>query len=177
VGASIARLDGWPKVLGTERYGADGAPADALWLRVVRSPHASARFTLGDVEAARARTTARKLQEIRYAVQLEREADRLAALLDAARAASRASGVPVIWRPTEQGFAFDGLPPKTLPETWLAPDLTQVSAEPVVLGPEPIMQAQWVRLSAASGSEAPLRTVTLASDGLRPFVVMNGSAP
>ena len=111
------------------------------------------------------------------AVQLEREADRLAALLDAARAASRASGVPVIWRPTEQGFAFDGLPPKTLPETWLAPDLTQVSAEPVVLGPEPIMQAQWVRLSAASGSEAPLRTVTLASDGLRPFVVMNGSAP
>jgi aldehyde oxidoreductase len=55
VGASIARLDGWPKVLGTERYGADGAPADALWLRVVRSPHASARFTLGDVEAARAR--------------------------------------------------------------------------------------------------------------------------
>ncbi len=53
VGASIARLDGWPKVLGTERYGADGAPADALWLRVVRSPHASARFTLGDLHAAR----------------------------------------------------------------------------------------------------------------------------
>jgi CO/xanthine dehydrogenase Mo-binding subunit/aerobic-type carbon monoxide dehydrogenase small subunit (CoxS/CutS family) len=53
VGASIARLDGWPKVLGTERFGADAAPADALWLRVVRAPHASARFTLGDLEAAR----------------------------------------------------------------------------------------------------------------------------
>ena len=111
------------------------------------------------------------------AAQLEREADRLAALLDAGRAASRASGVPVIWRATEQGFAFDGLPPKTLPETWLAPGLTQASAEPVVLGPEPIMRAQRVRLSAASGGEALPHTVTLASDGLRPFVVLTGPAP
>jgi CO/xanthine dehydrogenase Mo-binding subunit/aerobic-type carbon monoxide dehydrogenase small subunit (CoxS/CutS family) len=54
VGAAIARLDGWPKVTGTDRFGADAAPADALWLRVVRSPHASARFRLGDLEAARA---------------------------------------------------------------------------------------------------------------------------
>ncbi len=55
VGASIARLDGWPKVLGTERFGADAAPAEALWLRAIRSPHASARFALGDLEAARLR--------------------------------------------------------------------------------------------------------------------------
>ncbi|BDG74915.1 molybdopterin-dependent oxidoreductase [Roseomonas fluvialis] len=54
VGAAVPRLDGLGKVAGTERYGADDAPADALWLRVVRSPHASARFTLGDLEAARA---------------------------------------------------------------------------------------------------------------------------
>lgn len=54
VGAAIARLDGMPKVLGTDRFGADAAPADALWLRVVRSPHASARFVLGDLEATRA---------------------------------------------------------------------------------------------------------------------------
>jgi len=53
VGAAIARLDGAAKVLGTDRFGADAAPADALWLRVVRSPHARARFTLGDVEATR----------------------------------------------------------------------------------------------------------------------------
>ncbi len=53
VGAAIARLDGWPKVRGTESFGADAAPAEALWLRVVRSPHASARFTLGDLDAAR----------------------------------------------------------------------------------------------------------------------------
>jgi len=55
VGAAIARLDGAAKVLGTDRFGADFAPADALWLRVVRSPHASARFTLGDLEGARQR--------------------------------------------------------------------------------------------------------------------------
>ena len=55
VGAAIARLDGAAKVLGTDRFGADFAPADALWLRVVRAPHASARFTLGDLESARQR--------------------------------------------------------------------------------------------------------------------------
>ena len=55
VGAPIPRLDGAPKVAGTELYGADTAPADALWLRAVRSPYAHARFTLGDLDAARAR--------------------------------------------------------------------------------------------------------------------------
>jgi CO/xanthine dehydrogenase Mo-binding subunit/aerobic-type carbon monoxide dehydrogenase small subunit (CoxS/CutS family) len=55
VGAALPRLDGLAKVLGTERFGADAAPADALWMRVVRSPHARARFALGDLEAARLR--------------------------------------------------------------------------------------------------------------------------
>jgi CO/xanthine dehydrogenase Mo-binding subunit/aerobic-type carbon monoxide dehydrogenase small subunit (CoxS/CutS family) len=54
VGAAVARLDGAAKVLGTDRFGSDAAPADALWLRVVRSPHARARFALGDLDSARA---------------------------------------------------------------------------------------------------------------------------
>jgi len=54
VGARIPRLDGWPKVAGSEKFGADAAPAEALWLRVVRSPHARAAFALGDLEAFRA---------------------------------------------------------------------------------------------------------------------------
>ena len=54
VGAAVVRLDGAAKVLGTDRFGADAAPPEALWLRVVRSPHARARFTLGDIDAARA---------------------------------------------------------------------------------------------------------------------------
>ena len=50
---ALSRVDGWPKVTGTDLFGADEAPADALWMRVVRSPHARARFTLGDLEAVR----------------------------------------------------------------------------------------------------------------------------
>ncbi len=51
VGARIPRADGEPKVAGTDRFGADEAPADALWLRPIRSPHARATFTLGDLDA------------------------------------------------------------------------------------------------------------------------------
>ena len=51
VGARLPRLDGPAKVLGTEVFGADDAPSDALWLRVVRSPHPHARFELGDLDA------------------------------------------------------------------------------------------------------------------------------
>jgi len=58
VGSRIARLDGVPKVTGRDRFGADSVPADALWIRVVRSPHARARFTLGDLGPLRARLAA-----------------------------------------------------------------------------------------------------------------------
>ncbi len=51
VGARTAKVDGPAKLTGTERYGADAIPADALYLRVIRSPHASARFTVGDLDA------------------------------------------------------------------------------------------------------------------------------
>ena len=51
VGASPIRLDGRPKVLGTDRFGGDDLPADSLAVRVVRSPHFHALFTLGDLAA------------------------------------------------------------------------------------------------------------------------------
>ena len=51
VGARIVRIDGAPKVDGSDQFGADAAPADALWLRVIRSPHARARFELGSFDA------------------------------------------------------------------------------------------------------------------------------
>lgn len=47
VGARLPRIDGPAKLDGSERFGADCAPADALWLRAIRSPHAHARFTIG----------------------------------------------------------------------------------------------------------------------------------
>ena len=58
VGARIVRVDGVAKVTGSDRFGADSVPADALWIRVVRSPHASARFTLGDLAPLRVRLVA-----------------------------------------------------------------------------------------------------------------------
>jgi CO/xanthine dehydrogenase Mo-binding subunit/aerobic-type carbon monoxide dehydrogenase small subunit (CoxS/CutS family) len=51
VGRRIARLDGPRKLSGTEIFGADAWPADALVAKVIRSPHDHARFTIGDVEA------------------------------------------------------------------------------------------------------------------------------
>jgi general secretion pathway protein H len=100
--------------------------------------------------------------------QLEREAQRLAALLDAARALSRANGVPVRWVPNAQGFWFEGLPPGALPTRWLA-DQTEVRVTtPVALGPEPIIGRQDVVLSSASRPNDVLHVVT---DGLGPFTV------
>ncbi len=49
VGARVSKVDGIAKLTGVERFGADAIPADALWLRVVRSRHARAKFTLGDL--------------------------------------------------------------------------------------------------------------------------------
>ncbi len=51
VGASPIRLDGERKVNGTEIFGADERPADALSVAVVRSPHWHADFVIGETEA------------------------------------------------------------------------------------------------------------------------------
>jgi aldehyde oxidoreductase len=51
VGARLAKVDGPAKLTGQERYGADAIPADALFIRVIRSPHARATFKLGDLDA------------------------------------------------------------------------------------------------------------------------------
>ena len=59
------------------------------------------------------------------ATQLEREAQRLAALLESARAQSRSTGVPVRWYATAGGFRFEGCRPVRCPSTgW--PTTTQV---------------------------------------------------
>jgi CO/xanthine dehydrogenase Mo-binding subunit/aerobic-type carbon monoxide dehydrogenase small subunit (CoxS/CutS family) len=51
VGARLPRRDALAKVTGAAVFGADRAPDDALWLRVIRSPHASATFRHGDLDA------------------------------------------------------------------------------------------------------------------------------
>ncbi len=59
VGARAARVDAPAKVTGRERFGADALPAagaaPVLSMRVVRSPHAHAAFTVGDLAPTFAR--------------------------------------------------------------------------------------------------------------------------
>ncbi len=50
IGARAGKVDGIAKLTGAEKFGADAIPTDALWLRVVRSPHHRARFQLGDLK-------------------------------------------------------------------------------------------------------------------------------
>ena len=54
VGASVRRLDGAAKVAG-DSFGADDWPEGALVVKAVRSPHAHAAFTIGDLGTFRAR--------------------------------------------------------------------------------------------------------------------------
>lgn len=113
--------------------------------------------------------------------RLEREALRLSALIESARAQSRTSGLPVVWRSRPQGFEFVGLPPLRSgatsqislsgPRLWLSTDtVAEVTLPPgalsLVLGPEPLIAAQ--RLVLRQGD----RRLTLATDGLSPFAVV-----
>ena len=101
--------------------------------------------------------------------QLERDAERLAALLESARAQSRASGVPVRWLALPEGFRFDGLPSQhPLPTRWLDPSTGVRGPGHLVLGPEPLIGPQQVILTQSGHPEHALR---VATDGLRPFAV------
>jgi general secretion pathway protein H len=107
--------------------------------------------------------------------QLEREAQRLAALLEAGRAQSRSTGAPVRWYPVPGGFRFDGLPPDQLPDRWLS-STTQVQGSNVVLqlGPDPIIGREQVVIES---SARPGHALRIATDGLRPFAVATGAGP
>ena len=99
------------------------------------------------------------------ATQLERDAMRLAAMLESARAQSRTSGVPVQWSPVPGGFRFEGLGDKPATQAWLSTE-TQVQGTPtLVLGPEPIIRPQAVVILSSTHS------LRIATDGLRPFAI------
>ena len=107
-------------------------------------------------------------------VKLEREAQRLAALFESARAQSRSTGVAVRWQPTQDGFRFEGAAPDSLPQHWLEAGTAVRGNVPVLLGPEPIIGRQELVLSSPA---APGQAVRIATDGLRPFTVAEGSGP
>lgn len=129
-------------------------------IAIIAIATAGVSFALRDTDAAR----------------LDREADRLAALLESARAQSRASGVAVRWRIVEGGsFVFDGLPPDALPSGWAASGISAQASlaggapiAAVQLGPDPIIAAQQIVLYSEG---PPARSLRIATDGLRPFTV------
>ncbi len=108
---------------------------------------------------------------------LERDADRLAALLETGRAQARASGLPVVWRVSGTGFVFEGLPAPGLPQRWLSNTTRAQSDQAVILGPEPLIAPQAIGLT---NTTTATRTVWVVTDGLRPFKVQSsraGAAP
>ena len=103
------------------------------------------------------------------ATALEREALRLSALLESARAQSRLTGKPVLWRATPNGFVFEGLLTQSQPQPWLSSDIRASVKSPLRLGPEPIIGPQSIQLASLS---QPGRSLTIGTDGVRPFAVI-----
>lgn len=98
--------------------------------------------------------------------RLERDAERLAAVLESARAQSRASGVPVRWVASSDGFRLEGLGHEAQGlQTWQLSGLVVLAPQSVLLGPEPILEPLSIELSA------PGHRLRVATDGLRPFSV------
>ena len=97
---------------------------------------------------------------------LERDAQRLAAVLESARAQSRASGAPVLWRAQSNGFALLGLPQPSAPQTWLSEHTRVQAGAVVVLGPEPLIPPQNITLLS---TQQPGLAWHVRTDGLRPF--------
>ncbi len=127
VGARIARLEAMSRIEGSERFGADGVPADAWRLRVVRSPHARARFSLGDLAAIERRYGVHVLaaadvpgvngfaifpdkdQPVLAVDHVRFRGEAVLALVgpEAALARVRDAELPITWEPLEPvGFAF-----------------------------------------------------------------------
>ncbi|HET8869846.1 MAG TPA: prepilin-type N-terminal cleavage/methylation domain-containing protein [Aquabacterium sp.] len=109
--------------------------------------------------------------------QLEREAARLIAQLEAARTQARAGAMTVLWVPQPTGpdadYQFIGLPPALQPPLkWMESGVSAhvVGAQSIVLGPEPVIGPQEIVLTLGD------RQITIATDGLAPFDVVRGEA-
>jgi general secretion pathway protein H len=117
--------------------------------------------------------------------QLEREAQRLIAVLEATRAQSRTSGQTFVWQPTAEGFVIGPLPREanqavTL-NAWLQSntqatvDMPANSAESgVVLGPEPILSPIQIslRIVTEKNNVTTPNALRIGTNGLKPFEVL-----
>lgn len=112
---------------------------------------------------------------------LDREAERLAVVLEAARVQSRSTGQALAWLPQPQGFVV--LPARELAGSqvsiniasinpWLTPDMnaqiissSTLAQRSILLGAEPMIAPSSVLLSLGT------RRLRVVTDGLRPFTV------
>ncbi len=110
--------------------------------------------------------------------QLEREAQRLIAKLEAARVQSRAQGLPLVWRTTATGFVIEtsvaGSEFVAQSEDWLSADISigmSAGIKTITLGPEPIIPPATITLSKASAQLSGNKPMNLriGTDGLQPF--------
>lgn len=98
--------------------------------------------------------------------RLDREAQQLVILLESARAESRITGVPLLWRSSPNGFELsDGVIVR--PQNW-AHEGIQVSNAWLKLGPDPVIGAQSIRLWRI---DAPDVSRWVSSNGLGAFEV------
>lgn len=101
---------------------------------------------------------------------LQRQGERLAAELEAARSWSRSHGHKLVWVSREGGFAIEGRAPSAPTQPWMHPEIevqwdANAATRTLVLGPEPIIASQSVTLRLKS------LQLKLATDGLGPFRV------
>ncbi len=117
-------------------------------------------------------------------VKLEREAQRLVAVLEAARAQSRTSGVPLMWQAHAEGFSI--APVKSLAhkphtptprtEAWLTAGTQATIDSPtpnaVMLGPEPILAPTRITLRLVDNANTQAAPeLRVGTTGLAPFRV------
>jgi len=110
--------------------------------------------------------------------QLERDAQRLIAKLEAARVQSRAQGLPIVWRATNSGFIIEtpvvGSGFVAQRDDWLSAGMSadmRAGIKTITLGPEPIIPPATITLSKSSGQTSGAKPMNLriGTDGLQPF--------
>jgi general secretion pathway protein H len=114
----------------------------------------------------------------RGSAKLDEEGERLATLLEMARAESRVAGNVVRWVPAGANdlpgvqFRFVGLPAtQPLPTAWLDPAVSAevVGSTSVLLGPDAILPPQRIVLHLDD------HALAVASDGLGPFAILGAA--
>jgi len=117
--------------------------------------------------------------------QLTKEANRLIALLEAARAEARISGSQTLWTTTNNGFHFISNQNSKITNTsifkqWLTPGVSAFidtnsthKSSYIILGPEPIIPPQKITLTLGQTS------LDIKTNGATPFatVIMNSHSP